>query len=458
MKIQRNDADALNTTLSIEIEKGDYFPKYEEELKKYRSKAQLKGFRKGKTPLGFIKKMYGKSILAEAVNGSLQKGLFDYIKDNDLNVLGDPLPSEKQDVFDFDTANLSSYTFQFDLGMSPALEVKGASKEDTYDLYDITIGDKVIDEEIETAQKRQGKQDEITEDIELKDMLRIKALEIENGMLKEGGWETDFTLMVDLIGDEKVKKKVLTLKAGETFDFDIYNVEKDKDETHVRKYLLNLDDNEEKEIGRDFRGTIEKVLRLKPAALDQAFFDGYFGPDKVKSEEEARAAVKEEIDKYYVSQAKAFMYREMMDKLIEANQMELPEAFLKRWLKATNENLDDQKLEEQFPDFLKNLQWTLIRGELAKTHKVEVPPEAVKESIVKQVQQYFGQYGMGADYIDQTVNRMLQDRNHVNKVYEELLSEKVFAVVGDEVKTKAKKIDLEDFKAKVKEMNDRVNA
>ncbi len=457
MKIQKKDIDQLNTTLSIEIEKEDYLKKFNDELKNYKGKASLKGFRKGKTPLGFIKKMFGKGILADAVNESLQKGLFDYIKDQDLNVLGDPLPSESQEMIDFDVNNLGSFTFDFDLGLSPDITVKGAASTDSYTHYDITLTDEIVNEEIEVARKRQGSQEEVAEDIKEKDILKIQAIELENGLPKEGGHETDFTLMTDLIAEESMMKKVLTMKKGGSFDFDIYNLEKDKDEVHVKKYLLNLGDDEEKEVGKDFRGTIEKVLRMKPADMDQAFFDGYFGPDKVKSEDEARTMIKEEIGKYYATQADSYMYRDIMEGLIEHNKMDLPEPFLKRWLKATNEKLTEEELEKEFPDFVKNLKWTLIRGEIAKTEEIEVKPEEIQQNIATQVRQYFGQYGMGEEYINSTVQRMMQDRNQINKVYEELLSEKVFKVVGDRVNKKVDKISLDDFKDKVKVMNEKLN-
>jgi len=457
MKIQKTDIDQLNTTLTIEIEKEDYLAKFNEEIKKIKGKAAIKGFRKGKTPIGFVKKMYGKGILADAVNESLQKGLYDYIKDQDLNVLGDPLPSKEQGMLDFDANDLKSYSFQFDLGLSPEIKVVGAESADSYTYYDIELTDKIVDEELEIARKRQGSQEEITTDIEEKDMLKIEAVELSNGTLKEAGHQTDFTIMVDLIADEALMKKVLTQKKGDSFDFDIYNLEKDKDETHVKKYLLNLGDDEEKEVGKDFRGKIEKVLRMKPAALDQKFFDGYFGPDKVKDEAEAKKMIKEEIGKYYTTQADSFMYREIMENLIETNKMDLPEPFLKRWLKATNDKLTEEQMDKEFPEFLKNLKWTLIRGEIAKKENVEVKPEEIQENIVKQVQQYFGPYGMDQEYINSTVQRMMQDRNQINKVYEELLSEKVFAIVGGRVTKNEKKIDLEEFKEKVKVMNEKLN-
>jgi trigger factor len=196
---------------------------------------------------------------------------------------------------------------------------------------------------------------------------------------------------------------------------------------------------------------------MKPADMDQAFFDGYFGPDKVKSEDEARTMIKEEIGKYYATQADSYMYRDIMEGLIEHNKMDLPEPFLKRWLKATNEKLTEEELEKEFPDFVKNLKWTLIRGEIAKTEEIEVKPEEIQQNIATQVRQYFGQYGMGEEYINSTVQRMMQDRNQINKVYEELLSEKVFKVVGDRVNKKVDKISLDDFKDKVKVMNEKLN-
>ena len=457
MKINKTDIDTLNSSISIEIAKEDYKEKFDSELNKYRSKAQLKGFRKGKTPIAYLKKMYGKGILAEAVNESLQKGLFDFIKEKELNILGDPLPSENQEMVDFDPNDFKSYTFTFDIGMSPDFDVKGVAATDSYPLFNIEVDKAVVDEELDVARKRQGTQKETKEQIEDKDILTLEAKELDGADLKKGGWDTGFTVMTELIGDDKLRAEVLKMKVGDSFDFDIYNIEKDKDEAHVKKYFLNLDPEEEKEIGNMFRAKIAKVQRLEPAEMNQEFFDKYFGPDKASTEDEAREKIKEEIGKYYEGQAKSFMYRDMLEGLVEENQFPLPEAFLKRWLKATNEKVTEEDIDKQFSDFLKNLKWTLIRGELAKQYKVEVGPEEIKASFENQVKQYFGPYGMDNAYVQQTIEKLMSDRNQVNKVYEELLSNKVFQKVEEEVQTVEEKISLDDFKQKVKEINERLN-
>jgi len=458
MKINKTDIDALNSSISIEIEKEDYKEKFDSELNKYRTKAQLKGFRKGKTPIAYLKKMYGKGILAEAVKESLQKGLFDFIKEKELNILGDPLPSADQEMIDFDANDFKSYTFIFDVGMSPDIDVKGVADSDSYPLFNIELDDKVVDEELDVARRRQGTQQDTKEVIEEKDILTLEAKELDGKDLKKDGWETGFTVMTELIADDKLRKSVLKMKEGDSFDFDIYKLEKEKDEAYVKKYFLNLDAEEEKEIGNMFRGKISKVQRLEPAEMNQEFFDKYFGPDKVKSEKEARAKVKEEIGKYYEGQAKSFMYRDILEGLVDTNEFPLPEGFLKRWLKATNEKVTEEDIDKQFPDFLKNLKWTLIRGELAKKYEVEVGPEEIKGSFENQVRQYFGPYGMDNAYIEQTINKLMSDRNQVNKVYEELLSQKVFQKVEENVQKVEEKVSLEDFKQKVKEINDRLNA
>ncbi|NNF35445.1 MAG: trigger factor [Saprospiraceae bacterium] len=455
MKIERIEKDNLNSSVSITLSKEDYEPTFLDELKKYRNKASMKGFRKGKTPMNFIKKMYGQSVLAEVVMDKINKSLSEYIAEEKLDILGQPLPGEEQERYEFDPNALKDMTFVFDLGVAPEFEIQGL--EDPVNLYDVEIPDETVREELDIARKRLGKQVDIEDNIEENDLLTIKAVELEDGSIKEGGWETDFTVLVNLINDEDVKSALLKGKKGSEFDFDINTIEKDKDEAYVRKYLLNLDDDEEKEIGNMFRGTVDKVQRVEAAELNADFFKGYFGNEDVDNEEDAKGKIKEEIVKYYKQQAKLVMNRELMEYLMENNKIDTPDNFLMRWLATNNEKLSKEEIEKDFDSFKKNLQWTLIKNKLSAKYEIQVDPEEIRNEMRNKVLSYMQGYPMDENTLNDMTNRLLSNQEQVNRVYEEVQAAKIFDKLEDDLNFNEVKITLEDFKEVVKELNESQN-
>ncbi|MDF1694227.1 MAG: trigger factor [Saprospiraceae bacterium] len=459
MNIEKHSVDNLNATITINISKEDYHDKFKAELKKVAGKATMKGFRKGKTPQSVIKKMYGKSVLAEVVNETLQKALSGYLEEEKLDILGQPIPSDDQDGdMNFDVNNLEDYSFKFDIGLTPDIDIQGVSESDTYDIYKIDVDDKVIDEELENAQKRLGNQEHPDGEIIPNDILKIQAEELDGDEPKKDGWASEFSVLVDSLTEE-YNAEVLKLSKGDTFTFDVFKLEKEKGDDYVKKYLLNVPKVEEGEeepvIGNMFTGKIIDIARLKVAELDQEFYDKYFGKDEVKSEEEARAKIQEYIGNHYHNQALQVMYRNIMDKLVAETKVDLPAEFLKKWLKMTNEKLTDEEIEKDFDGFLDNMKWTLIKGRLSKQFEVEVSPEEIREAMANKVRSYFGQYGMDESYVNEILGKMLQNQEEVNKTYEELQAGKLFTKIGETVSHIENKISLEDFNEKVKVINEK---
>lgn len=455
MKIERIEKDQLNSSVSITLTREDYEPTFLDELKKYRNKASMKGFRKGKTPMNFIKKMYGQSVLAEVVMDKINKSLSDFIADEKLDILGQPLPGEDQDRYNFDPNALEDMTFVFDLGIAPEFEIKGL--DDPVKLNVVEIPDETVQEELDIARKRLGKQIEVEDNIEENDLLTIKARELADGELKEGGWETDFTVLTNLINDEEVKKVLLGGKKGVEFDFDINTIEKDKDEAYIRKYLLNLDEDEEKEIGNMFKGTVDKIQRVEAAELNADFFKGYFGNEDVDNEEDAKGKIKEEIEKYYKQQAKLVMNRELMEYLMESNKINTPDEFLMRWLTSNNENLSKEEIEKDFESFKKNLQWTLIKNKLSKKYEIQVEHGEIRNEMRNKVLSYMQGYPMDENTLNDMTNRLLSNQEQVNRVYEEVQATKIFDKLEEDLNFNEVKISLEEFKEVVKDLNESQN-
>lgn len=461
MNIEKHSVDNLNATIIINISKDDYQSQFKSELSKTAAKAQMKGFRKGKTPLSVVKKMHGKGILADAVNNILQNALSEYLKSEELDILGQPIPSDDQDGdLDFDVNNLVDYEFKFDIGVSPKVDVLGVSESDAYDIDKIKIDDKTIDEELENAQKRLGEQSHPDGAVLAGDIVKIQADELDGKKPRENGWVSEFSVLVDSLTD-KYNKEVLKLSKDDSFSFDVNELEKEKGEDYVRKYLLNVPKIEEGEeepvIGNMFTGKIIDIARLVKAELNQEFYDKYFGEGAVSSDKEARDKVEETIGGHYQNQALQLMYRDIMDKLVADTKVKLPETFLRKWLKLTNEKLSDEEIDNDFPGFLDNMKWTLIKSELAKKFEIEVSHEDIKEAMTAKVRNYFGQYGQQMDdaMLNEVMGKMFQNQEEINKTYEELQAGKVFKKIGETIKQNEVKISLDNFNAKVKSVNEK---
>jgi trigger factor len=452
MKVERQNIDELNATITVNIGRADYDSKYQKALQDYRHKVQLKGFRKGKTPMTFIKKMYGKGILADIVNDVLQKSIVDYLTEEKIDFLGQPLPSEKQKEIDFESTE--DFEFIFDLGLAPEFELKGLEGDNTLPRFSVKVPKKMLNEELDLARRRHGTQILAEDEIQTKDIIHFKAWELEGDERKKNGWETDFTLMVDQIADEALKKDVLTKKKGDVVRFNIFTLEKDRDESYVRKYFLNLDENEEKEIGNDFEGEISEVKRIEPAKLNKEFYQKNFGDLLIEDAESAKEAIKKDILKHYDRQSDAILYKEIQDLLMEQNPIELPVDFLKRWLKTQNAELTDETLEKEFEPFTLNLKWKMLKSRIAKDSGVKVEQEELTQEIKNRVISYLGPYQDEA-MIEQMSQRLLQDQNQVEKLYEEILADKIFDVLKGKFKLTRKPISIEKFNEEVKKINEK---
>lgn len=462
--VARADVDNLNTLVTVTIEKQDYVQKFETELSKYRQKAHMKGFRKGKTPLSVLKKMYGKSILADVVNELLQQKLFEYIQENNIQYLGQPMPSETQEPVDFDLGELKDFEFIFELGLMPEFKLTGLDKESIFQLQEVELDEKIIDEEMDNARKRFGERQEVEDNIDENDVVTFEAKELASDTPKEGGIHSEFSTLVSKIADEEIRKSVLSMKKGDTLTADIYKLEGDKDAAFVNRYFLNLEEGAEGPENSNFELTIKEISRVTPATMDQEFFDKVFGPGQVSTEEEAREKIREEIASHYIKQSEALLFRDFQNHLMDSNNIPLPDTFLKKWLAVSNENLSEEQLNKEYPFFAKNLQWTLIKNKLAAQFGIRVSREEIITQFKNRILSYLGG-GSGA-FNDEMLNgiaerMMTEDQKEVEKMSEEILSDKVFDVVKEHVTVNNTKVSLEAFQEiaqKAREEAEKANA
>ena len=445
--IVREDIDNLNAVITLTLDKSDYEGRWLEELKNYKGKAQMKGFRKGKTPLSVIKKMYGKPLLAEVVNDLVQTKLSEYLKEEDLNILGYPISSQDQELFDFDLKNLGEYVFKFDLGMAPEFDVQGAGEEDSYSRYDVVISEDMLNDEVENARRQLGKQEEVEEDILENDIIELDVKELDGDKVKEGGVSNTFSVLVSAISDEGVKETLLKSKKGDSLKVNLLELEEKANDEYVRNYYLGLDKEDTTEFNAKFEATVNSVKRLVPAEMDQEFFDKFFGEGEVSSEEEAREKIKENIKVHYDKQADALLFRDQQEALMDKNPMELPEAFLKRWIKVSNEHkVSDEQVEKEFPDFRKSLQWSLVRGKLLRQFDLKIEEADIRKKIADEVKGYLaGQNFVNDDFINNMVDRMMGDEEQVNRAAENAITDKLAEALAEKVTITPQEITIDEL-------------
>jgi trigger factor len=447
--VARQDVDSSSAILTVTISQAEIKPRLEAELKKLRQKAQIKGFRQGQAPVSYLKKIYGASLFSDALNDMLYKELTSYLKTSGLQVLGQPLPSEDQEKFSFKIDNLEpEYRVNYETGFVPAFEISGMSANDVYERLAVSNLEELAEEDLANARKRLAKRTLSENDVQENDILRIAARELDGDVLKEGGYETTITLSMKDVADEALKTQLLFAKKGDTLRFNARTLENLAEDRMYRKYILGLADDDAREVGEMFEGVIEEVSRMEDAELDEEFFSGYFGPDnEVNTKEEAIELIKKSIQRYYEARGNAMLTRDMQERMIAETHIDLPERFLKRWMKASNEgDTTDEQIEDSFPAFAENLRWSLISEKLKDRFGIEASDEDVYDYYYSQVRGYF-QMELPEDFIHNTVERLMKEAKDLDKVRQEIETQKIFVAARTQITIVDKPIPSQEFHA-----------
>lgn len=457
-KVVREDVDALNAVLSITIEKDEYLPKFNKELAKLRDKAAIKGFRRGKTPVGFLKKMYGKNLLGEIVTDLLQQEVSEFLKDDDLSYIGQPIPTEGHKAIDFDYNSTEDYTFSFDIGKVPVQDVKGIDKDTVLDYYKVEVPADKVQDRLDNILKRRGNRVESDAPIGGDDMIQFSAVELDGEAPKADGWKTVFSVLFDKVADGPVRDELQTKQKGDTLRFNIYELEAGASRESVKKYLLNFTDSdidEGTETGEMYEGKIESVTRLVPAELTQEVLDQVFGEGVATSEEEAKAKIAENMGVVHTGPANTMLFSTMREHITDANRHELPlpEAFLMRWVKISDEKNADRILSN-FDAFIEDLRWSVIKKRLYKLYNFQVEDQEIVDHAYNKVAGYFGGY-YDQKMMEPIVNRMLDDADSVNGLVAEILTDKLFHQLKEAVTLREVPISEEAFNSKYQAFQDK---
>lgn len=445
MNITRKNTDELNAVVTLQLSKEDYQERVDKVLADYRRKARIDGFRPGKVPAGIINKMYGKAVLVEEINKLISEKITDYIKAENLHVLGDPLPSENQGKT-IDWENDTTFEFTFDMGFAPAFETS-VDKKDKLVAYEVKVDDEMVDNYISSYTRRFGRFVE-SDAVEGEEMLKGDIAEVDKkGNLIEGGiTNTEVSIYLELAKDEKEKKAFKGAKVGDAIVFD---VKKAFPNDFELSNILKVDKEKVADIDNKFQFTIRTISKFEKAELNQELFDKVYGENTVTSEEEFKSKVTEEIRTALQRDSKYRFTIDTKKYFLDKYKLALPSAFLKRWVEFTNEGkISKEQIEKEFPMFEEDMKWQLIKNKLIKAGNIEVTQDEVVEQAKEATRNQFRQYGINNipdEQLDMYAVNILKKEADVRRMVEQVLEDKIFAYVKDLATIDTKLISNEDF-------------
>ena len=446
MNISLENIDKVSALLTIKMEKADYAEKVEKSLKDYRKKANIPGFRPGQAPLGLLKKRFGREVAAEEVNKLLGEKLYAYIKENNLNVLGEPLPTEgRQQDIDFDT--MDSFEFVFDLALAPEFEV-AVSGDDTIDYYNITVDDKMIDGQVKMYAQRAGGYDKV-DVYESNDMVKGLLAELdENGNTKEGGIQVENAIMMPEYFKNDEQKAIFN--GCKVNDVLVFNPSKAYEGRDVElSSLLKISKEEVAGVTSNFSFQVQEITHFKEAELNQELFDQVFGKGVVNSEEEFRAKISSTLAEQFESDSDYKFLLDLRTYLMnKVGKLQFADAILKRYMRLTNKNKDEKFVEDNYEKSLEELTWHLIKEKLVKAYGIKIENDDLKEMAKSITKTQFAQYGMinvPDNVLENYAGEMLKKQEQVESLVNRCIDDKLVKAVKGVVKLENKPISAEDF-------------
>jgi len=445
MNVTFDKKDALNGTISVSISSTDYMPDLEKKIKEYQKRANVPGFRSGMVPRGMIEKMYGTTLLLEAVNTTASRGLFDYIDEQKLNLLGQPVLTEDTKIDELTKG--ADYTFKFDVGLAPEFTLN-VSDKDVFTKYKVVVSEKEIDEEIDRLQRRSGQLIEVETGTE-NDIVYTSMAELdEEGNVIEGGVYSDSTpVLIQSVKNEAIKNEFLGSTKGKSFDVNVFDLF-DNNQTEI-SHAIGINKLTVADINKNFRVTVKEIKRNEKAELNQDLFDQAYGAGVVNSVEELREKIKAELETYFSGQADHLLEHEMLDSLVAKQNIELPDEFLKRWLidrhadKFTPENVDDNYAAEA--KYLRN---HIFEEKVLTEAGVKVEEADIKQAAINYTKSMFGAYGtsgLNDEMLERIIEPSMQKEDYRSRMINLAVSQKVREVIKSKVSIKEQEIDSEEF-------------
>lgn len=445
MKISFENPDKVNGLITLTVEEADYKENVEKTLKNYRKRANVPGFRPGMVPMGMIKRQFGTTAKVDEINKLLGEEIYKYVKDNNIQMLGEPLPSDKQEPVDLETE--APYTFMFDIAVAPEMNAE-LNGDDTIDHYTITVDDDVVNRQIDMFASRAGSYDKV-EEYQEHDMLKGDLRELdENGNTKEGGLTVEgAVLMPEYIKVDDQKKLFDGCKLGDIITF---NPKKAYPESDIEvSSLLKIKKEEVADMNSDFSYQITEISRFVKAEVNQELFDQVFGKDAVKSEEEFRGKIAEGLKAQFAVDTD-FKFIQDVRKYMEnkVGTLTYPDALLKRIMLNNNKDKGQEFVDKNYEQSVKELTWHLIKEQLVKANGIKIDDADIKETAKEAARAQFAQYGMTnipEEYIDNYATDMLKKKEYVDSFVDRSIDRKLTEALKKVVKLNEKTATLDEF-------------
>lgn len=439
MKVNVQKKDDLNAVLTVAIEESDYREKVDKKLKDYRKQANIPGFRPGHVPAGLIKKQFGKSVLIEEVNHILQHAVYDHIQEEKLDILGNPMPVEQNNI-DWDSQK--EFSFDYELGLAPEFELKlNARTKIPY--HKVVADDEMVNRYVNDYARRFGSMS-YPEAVEENAILKGKFTEVDKkDNAVEEGISAESTIALDALTD-KAAKAVMGTKVGETFILDKKSF---KDDFRLAGVLQVEDDVLENSSYR-FQVELTELSKLEPAELNQDLFDKVFGEGAISSEEEFRGKIKEDAERVFVGDSDRKFYQDVRDKLLDKVNFDLPEEFLKKWMgTATEQPMSAEEIEEKFPEMKDDMRWQIMENRVIRDNDIKVEHEELVEYTKQIVLQQMAQYGQmpeGLD-LDKIAHNVLGNQEEAQRINDQLFQQKLMDFFKNTFKLDEKEVTYEEF-------------
>ena len=434
MNITRENVDALNAVVKVDIAKEDYSDKVEKILADYRKTANIPGFRKGHVPMGMVKKQYGQAVLVDEVNKLLQDALNKYLTEEKLDVLGQPLP-KPQDQIDW---NAESFSFEFELGLAPEFEVSLDTK-DAITEYKIIADEKMLDEQVANIQKQYGKlvsQAVVEKTSEITGVYKNEERDIENKV----------TLTLDKFAGDATEKQFLGAKVGDVLTLNTKGLYSDD---HELMHALKIGHDEVHGLEIEVTFTISEINTRELADLDQELFDKLFGKDVVSNVTELKAKIKEDAERQFAQQADQKLLNDVTEFLVENTKFDLPAEFLQKWMQTAGDKpLDSDQAKEEYEKSEKSLRYQLIESKLITDNNIQITMDDIRnqtKTMIKAQMAQFGQTNPSEKELDDIAARILSNQDEARRISEQLISQKLLALYKEKANIKVKELSYEDF-------------
>ncbi|MDX1349690.1 MAG: trigger factor [Putridiphycobacter sp.] len=437
MNVVEEKIDDLNAVLRISVTPEDYAEKVDGIIKQYRKEANIPGFRPGKTPLSLIQKKYGKSILADELNKLINDSLNNFIQSNNLEILGNPLPKADEEVKG-DFNNPGDFEFVYEIGLAPSFELD-INKKQKFDYLKVDIDKAMLDKEVDNLARRYGKLVE-SEKVSDKDMV-IGTFTSEDGAISNSS-----TISMEFIEDTKTKKQLAGTKVGDVLSLDPRKVSRDDKDLTA---MLGIETAQIETLPKTLDFKITEIKTMIPAAIDQELFDKLFGPGTVKSEDELREKIKTDLTNMFQNDSDRLFSQSVTEKIIEKTKFDLPENFLKRWIKeSSKEEISMEEIEADFENYKKSLKWQLIQNKIIKDNNMQVQAPEVIDYTKGLLTNQYAQYGMPApedSELENQAKNVLSNQEEANKIYENIYGFKIMTFFKENVKLNEKALPYDKF-------------